>query len=35
MERDGHPKRKNPEDYKEDVDFNKWRWNIPSLCSIP
>ena len=24
MERDGHPKRKNPEEYKDDVDFKKW-----------
>jgi len=24
MERYGQPKRKNPEDYKDDVDFKKW-----------
>jgi hypothetical protein len=24
MERDGIPKRKNPENYKDDVDFKKW-----------
>ena len=24
MERYGHPKRKNPKAYKDDVDFKKW-----------